>query len=114
MANDCPKTQQRPIKAIEDGPLAAVTSAITAGDLNGFFIVDEEGFATVRNSKGRSRTFQPSGGVAGAMGVLPVEPPGETPGRKKTLEDRALHAKHRVGPRDPIHGGIMRKKVREN
>ena len=95
MAKDCPKKGQRSIKAIGDGPLAAVTNAITAGALNGFFIVDEEGFETVRNSKGRPRTFQPPGGVAGAMGVLPVEPAGETPGCSQS----------KSGNRSPLHGG---------
>ena len=86
MARDCPQKPQgpkRPIKAIEDGPLAAATEAIASGVFNGFFVVDNEGYQKVGNGK---RRVEPSGGVAGAMGVLPVEPAGETPGRRRGLQ----------------------------
>ena len=53
MAKDCPdkgKDTRRPIKAIEDGQIAS----ITASSLNGFFVVDNEGFQNVA-VRGRHR-----------------------------------------------------------
>ena len=51
MAKNCPnkKTTSRPIKAIEDGSL----SAITASALNGFFVIDHEGFQKVPTKAAR-------------------------------------------------------------
>ena len=89
MANNCPekgKNSGRAVNAIEDGPLAAITPEL----LNGFFIVDHEGYQTVDHRR-KARATKPAGGVAGAMGVLPVETqPVETPFRR--------------GPR---HGGVV-------
>ncbi len=92
MARDCPKEPQGPtrhIKAIEDGPLAAVAEVLASGVFNGFFVVYNEGYQTV--GKGERRN-EPSGGVAGAMGVLPVEVAAETPGQNVQEGHRAhLH-----------------------
>ena len=83
MSRDCPN-KGKSIKAIEDGPLAAVT----AMDLSGFFgsisLVDNEGYKTVqrRTSSIAGMPPRPLPGVTGAMGVLSVEPAGETPGQR--------------------------------
>ena len=64
MAKDCPqkgKDVARPIRAIEDGVIAA----IDAGALAGFFAVDHEGFQTVQH--GKRRTPEPPGGVCGGL-----------------------------------------------
>ena len=72
-----------PIKASEDGSIGAIASAVASGAFNGFFCVDHEGFETVRNHK--RRTYEPSGGVTRAIGVLSVEAAAETPDRGSPL-----------------------------
>jgi hypothetical protein len=89
MAKDCPqkgKDVARPIRAIEDGVIAA----IDAGALAGFFAVDHEGFQTVQH--GKRRTPEPPGGVCGGL-VLHTDEASraETPGR-----EGSLHGGHRV------------------
>ena len=89
MAKDCPMKGKAPIKAIEDGSIAAITNAVAAGAFNGFFCVDHEGYETVRNHK--RRTYEPSGGVTGAIGVLSVEAAAETP---SGVRGSPLHGGH--------------------
>lgn len=91
MAKGCPqkgKDNKRPIRAIEDGVIAA----IDAGALAGFFAVDHEGFQTVQRGKGRSS--EPPGGVCGDL-VLDTDEASraEAPGRE-----------------GPLHGGIECKR----
>ena len=88
MNKDCPHKAKYSVKAIEDGPLAAVTSS----DLLGFFgsinaiTVDDEGYTEVKSKKKlQGRTVEPSGGVTGAIGVLSFEAAAGTPNRGSPL-----------------------------
>ncbi len=90
MAKDCPQKGNGPINAIEDGAIGSIATAVASGALDAFFCADHEGYKDARNRK--KRTYEHSGGVAGAIGVLSVEDAAETP--VPSIRGSPLHGGH--------------------